>query len=69
MRWPWQKQPENRGTLTLLPQGRIVLGLPHDEPFTQEAAHHIRLQLNAWTADAAGKALIFPFPVDVVDHR
>ena len=66
MEWPWKKSPENRGTLTFLPDGRIVLGVPHGT--TDEEIVYIRRQWEAGTYNKAD-TIVFPWPVDVVDKR
>jgi hypothetical protein len=66
MKWPWVRSPENRGTLTLLPNGIVVLGMPHHSD--QETAYNVARGVEEWRA--SGKPMVvFPFPVDVVDKR
>ena len=68
MKWPWRKDPENRATLTFLPDGMLILGVPHGT--TDEEAHNIQKGLAEWDRNGRDKPLvIFPFPVDVVDKR
>ena len=67
MKWPWQKAPENRGTLTFLRGGRVILGVPHGstERMTYEAVQALQKRI----AENPGGLLVLPFPVDVVDKR
>ena len=69
MKWPWQKSPENRATLTLFPNGRAVLGMPHGS--TDQMTHETIAALRDYIKDGGTKSgvLVFPFPVDVVDKR
>jgi hypothetical protein len=69
MKWPWQRAPENRGTLTLFPNGQVVLGMPHGstDRMTAETAAALRDYIQVgWTQSGT---LVFPFPIDVVDRR
>ena len=69
MRWPWVKSPENRGTLTFLPDGRLILGVPAGFDLRPEQAQQLMETLTKWHADPSKKSLILLFPVDVVDGR
>jgi hypothetical protein len=62
------RPPDNRGTLTLLPDGEFLLGLPHksDERTAHEASQAIKRWLDG---DPQVRSLVFPFPVDIVDRR
>ena len=66
MKWPWQKAPENRGTITFLPDGRTIVGVPHgtDEATTANVVRDLR-RWDEWNWQSA----VFPFPVDVDDRR
>jgi hypothetical protein len=65
MKWPWSK-PE-RATLTLLPDDQYVLGTCRD--MTDEQIEGILRAIRAWADGGTFKAVILPFPVDVVDMR
>ena len=70
MKWPWSREPHicNRATLTLLPDGKIILGLPSDTP--DDEAFFVAENIRAWRDLPEPKSfLIFPFPIDVVDRR
>ena len=56
------------GTLTLLPD-MAILGLPGD--ITHEEAHRYKVILSEWLdlAEPRDRALVFPFPVQVIDKR
>lgn len=64
MKWPWRKEPENRGTITFLAD-RIVIGTPHG--VTDADVDYIRRQWEA--SDEHPHTIVFPWPVDVVDKR
>jgi hypothetical protein len=61
------REPENRGTLTLLPDGTFLLGLPHGT--NDDVAYHAAKSLPDWLESPDRKLLILPFPVDVIDQR
>jgi hypothetical protein len=67
MKWPWQKAPENRATVTFLRDGRVILGMPHGA--TQQATHSVSMALREWVDRGLPLSVVFPFPVDVVDQR
>lgn len=69
MKWPWQQVVQsNRATLTLLSDGKYILGLPRE--MTAQEAFHISERLRMWLdASEPKRLLIFPFPIDVVDKR
>jgi hypothetical protein len=67
MKWPWQRQPENRGTLTFLPDGQVILGMPHGA--SEQMTHGAFQALREHLAENTHKAFVFPFLVDVVDKR
>lgn len=66
----WLRRPcvdgSKRGTLTLLPEGRIVLGTP-DETNAQRA-HDAAMAIRDWLA-TPDNLLVVPFPIDVIDKR
>lgn len=64
MRWPWQRASDNRGTLTLLPDGKMILGLPHGMVVSQELLAALRRRIDE---DSDARTMVFGFPVDVVD--
>jgi len=61
--------PENRGTLSLLSDGVVVLGFPANYLVTEEMVDNAKAMLGQWRADGLRKPLAFPFPLDVVDLR
>jgi hypothetical protein len=68
MRWPWARTPENRGTLTFLPDGQTILGLPHKRDWTQRELATLRQTLRNWETEKP-KLLVLPFPLEVIDKR
>jgi hypothetical protein len=63
----WLRLDEKRGTLTFLPDGSVILGLPENASVAM--ADGVRRQMSAWLDGNRGSALVFPFPVDVMDLR
>lgn len=57
---------EPRGTLTLLPDGGLVLGLPGDP--TMAEADRITMLLREWRANP-NRPLVLPFALEVFDRR
>ena len=57
--------PPNRGSLTLLPNGGVILGAP--EGATDRMMWESRRTVEDWLE--RGRLLVLPFPVDVVDQR
>ena len=64
MRWPWQHK--DRGTLTFLRDGSVIIGVP--DSATQEEVHHAREMIGDWIKERRA-ALVLPWPVDVIDQR
>jgi len=67
VKWPWQRR-DARGTLTLLDEGGIVLGLPDDMEISPQQFENIRSKVVQWVM-AKNQTLVLPFPVDVKDCR
>lgn len=59
-----------RATLSLLDDGKFVLGVPAHSDINKEAFNRLQTQLKLWSFDDSNfDLLVFPFPVDVVDLR
>ena len=70
MRLPWSRPvSDKRGTLTLLPSGDMVIGLPAKD-YTEREIHELASQMRQWLdSDHPRPMLVLPFPFDVVDKR
>ena len=66
LQWPWQKVLPERGTLTILSNGKVVVGLPKDA--TQEMASGVIDLTKRWL-DGDASTVVFPWPIDVIDQR
>lgn len=62
-----ERQPENRGTVTIFSDNEYILGVPHGT--TAEQAYHAAQGLRNWIEDPTRKSLVLPFPVEVIDKR
>ena len=57
----------NHGTLSILDNGHIVLGLPHDYRVALSDIELLQAQVSQWAK--LGGVLVLNFPADVVDLR
>ncbi len=65
--FPRKPQPSaHRGTLTYLPDGRLIVGLPFGT--TDDVAERVGKQVATYVHSPKPLA-VFPWPVDVVDLR
>jgi len=57
----------DRGTVTVLSTGQVVVGVPTEFAISRERIEEIVALLKQW--QAGGNVLVLGFPVDVVDLR
>jgi hypothetical protein len=59
----------NRGTLTLLADGKVIFGLPEGCDINEKDIETVRSELATFMHSGIPMPIIFAFPIDVVDLR
>ena len=59
----------SRGTLTILPDGKVIVGVPTGQDLTPDLLDRIAESAERWRLDPKSGIEVFAWPVDVVDLR